>query len=184
MVADALGPDDRLVRLLARRLAGGRFPELLKGLLVRHGLEPQDLLLEITEGVFAEGESAQAALAAIARLGVRLAIDDFGTGYSSLSYLRSFPIDVVKIDRSFITDIPGSDSACKLVETIVRMGQGLNKRVIAEGVETAQQLQFLRTAGCDAIQGYHVARPMAAEIFGRWMAGYRVAPAETAREAG
>jgi EAL domain-containing protein (putative c-di-GMP-specific phosphodiesterase class I) len=114
---------------------------------------------------------------------VPIAIDDFGTGYSSLSYLRTFPIDAVKIDRSFITDIPGNESAEKLVETIVRMGQGLNKQVIAEGVETPQQVRFLRDAGCDSIQGYHVARPMPAATFADWMAAYRSLPDDTARRA-
>jgi diguanylate cyclase (GGDEF)-like protein len=172
------------VNLSPRQLADGHFAELLQRALVRHHLQPRDLLMEITEGVFAEGETAHAALAAIARLGVRLAIDDFGTGYSSLSYLRTFPIHAVKIDRSFITDIPGSESAGKLVETIVRMGHGLNKQVIAEGVETPDQVRFLRAAGCDSIQGYYVARPMPAEVFATWMAGYRIAPGESAREAG
>ena len=172
------------VNVSPRQLAEGQFDQLLLRTLSRHHLQPRDLLLEITEGVFAEGEAAHAALAAIARIGVRLAIDDFGTGYSSLSYLRKFPIDAVKIDRSFITDIPGNESAAKLVETIVRMGQGLNKQVIAEGVETAQQARFLREIGCDSIQGYHVARPMPAERFAEWMAACRAAPPDEALEAG
>jgi EAL domain-containing protein (putative c-di-GMP-specific phosphodiesterase class I) len=185
--ADAVGWPSHVgvaVNVSPRQLAEGQFDQLLLRTLSRHHLQPRDLLLEITEGVFAEGEAAHAALAAIARIGVRLAIDDFGTGYSSLSYLRKFPIDAVKIDRSFITDIPGNESAAKLVETIVRMGQGLNKQVIAEGVETAQQARFLREIGCDSIQGYHVARPMPAERFAEWMAACRAAPPDEALEAG
>jgi diguanylate cyclase (GGDEF)-like protein len=173
------------VNVSPRQLAEPRFAEMLRHTLERCGTQPRDLLVEITEGVFAEGEAARAALADLAQLGVRLAIDDFGTGYSSLGYLRTFPIDAVKIDRSFITDIPGNESAEKLVETIIHMGQGLNKVVIAEGVETPEQARFLRKAGCDSLQGYHISRPMPADAFGAWMESYRIAPAQAAaRDAG
>ncbi len=173
------------VNVSPRQLAEPGFGAMLRRTLERCGTQPRDLLVEITEGVFAEGEVARAALADLAALGVRLAIDDFGTGYSSLSYLRTFPIDAVKIDRSFITDIPGNESAEKLVETIIHMGQGLNKVVIAEGVETPEQVRFLRKAGCDSLQGYHICRPMPADVFGTWMENYRIAPAQAAaRDAG
>jgi diguanylate cyclase (GGDEF)-like protein len=173
------------VNVSPRQLAEPGFAQMMRRALQRHEMQPRDLLVEITEGVFAEGEAARAALADLAQLGVRLAIDDFGTGYSSLSYLRTFPIDAVKIDRSFITDIPGNESAEKLVETIIHMGRGLNKVVIAEGVETPEQVRFLRAAGCDSLQGYHISRPMPADAFGAWMENYRIAPAHAAaREAG
>ena len=168
------------VNVSPRQLVEPGFGDMLRRTLERCGTQPRDLLVEITEGVFAEGEAARAALRDLARMGVRLAIDDFGTGYSSLGYLRTFPIDAVKIDRSFITDIPGNESAEKLVETIIHMGQGLNKVVIAEGVETPEQARFLRNAGCDSLQGYHISRPMPADLFGAWMENYRVAPASAA----
>ncbi len=168
------------VNVSPRQLAEPHFADVVRKALERNGVQPRELLVEITEGVFAEGEIARGALAELAHLGVRLAIDDFGTGYSSLGYLRTFPIDAVKIDRTFVMDVPGNESAERLLETIIHMGQGLNKVVIAEGVETAEQLRFLHGAGCDAVQGYYVARPMPAEVFGDWMSSYRTAPGQTA----
>ncbi|MGH8285373.1 MAG: EAL domain-containing protein, partial [Steroidobacteraceae bacterium] len=102
-------------------------------------------------------------LARLAKLRVGIALDDFGTGYSSLSYLRKYPIDMVKIDRSFIQDVPANDAACALVETIIAMGHTLRKTVVAEGVETVEQLNFLRSRGCDGVQGFLLARPMKSE---------------------
>jgi EAL domain-containing protein (putative c-di-GMP-specific phosphodiesterase class I) len=98
---------------------------------------------------------------------VGLALDDFGTGYSSLSYLRSYPIQTVKIDRSFIVGLPHDPAACRLAESIIVMCAALGKRVVAEGVESEEQRQFLRHAGCSTIQGYLLGRPMeAADIPG------------------
>jgi diguanylate cyclase (GGDEF)-like protein len=167
------------VNVSPRQLAEPDFTDKLAAILRRHHLRPLDLLLEITEGVFAEGDQARSALGRIAEIGVRLAIDDFGTGYSSLSYLRSFPIHTVKIDRVFVKDVPQDDSARRLLDTIVAMGHGLGKRVIAEGVENSAQLEYLRRVGCDAMQGYHVARPMAADAFANWMRDYRQPGAES-----
>jgi diguanylate cyclase (GGDEF)-like protein len=166
------------VNVSPRQLAEPDFTDKLTTILRRHHLRPLDLLVEITEGVFAEGDQARTALGRIAELGVRIAIDDFGTGYSSLSYLRAFPIHTVKIDRVFVRDVPQDDSARRLLDTIVAMGHGLGKRVIAEGVENAAQLEYLRRVGCDAMQGFHVARPMAPEAFASWMRDYRNPGAE------
>lgn len=173
------------VNVSPRQLAEPDFTDKLAAILRHHHLRPLDLLIEITEGVFAEGDQARTALGRIAELGVRLAIDDFGTGYSSLSYLRAFPIHTVKIDRVFVKDVPQDDSARRLLDTIVAMGHGLGKRVIAEGVENSAQLEYLRRAGCDAMQGFHVARPMAPEAFVAWMRDYRQpAAAREMRSAG
>jgi EAL domain-containing protein (putative c-di-GMP-specific phosphodiesterase class I) len=171
------------VNVSPRQLIEPDFVDLVGEILARHQLQPTDLLVEITEGVFAEGEAARASLLKLAATGIRLAIDDFGTGYSSLSYLRSFPIHTVKIDRSFVTDIPMDESATKLIDTIIAMGRGLNKRVVAEGVETAAQLEYLRRAGCDAIQGYYISKPMTADVFATWMSAYRRPALDAARQA-
>ena len=101
-------------------------------------------------------------LTSIASSGIRLALDDFGTGYSSLSYLRTYPIHTVKIDRSFVDGLPADVASCRLVESIIVMCAALGKHVVAEGVETQGQLDFLEAAGCAGIQGYLLGRPMEA----------------------
>jgi EAL domain-containing protein (putative c-di-GMP-specific phosphodiesterase class I) len=109
-------------------------------------------------------------LDAIKRLGVQLALDDFGTGYSSLTYLRRFPIDELKIDRSFVTDCDCDSSNSALTAAVIAMAHRLDLRVVAEGVETPQQLEFIRANGADAFQGYLYARPMPAAEFGALLA--------------
>ena len=104
-------------------------------------------------------------LAALKALGVRLAIDDFGTGYSSLSYLRRFPIDVIKIDRSFIAGLPAGPDALALVQAIVSLGQTLFLQTVAEGIEGAEQLAELQAVGCEIGQGYYLGRPMTTTAF-------------------
>jgi EAL domain-containing protein (putative c-di-GMP-specific phosphodiesterase class I) len=96
-------------------------------------------------------------------IGVKIAIDDFGTGYSSLAYLKRFPIDTLKVDRSFIRDIPTNPDDMKITRAIIAMAHGLKLNVVAEGVETAEQLQFLRSLSCDAVQGYFLYRPLREE---------------------
>jgi diguanylate cyclase (GGDEF)-like protein len=121
-----------------------------------------ELQVEITESVLGYGAELEKTLCSIAALGVRLALDDFGTGYSSLSYLRAYPIHTVKIDRSFVLGLPHDEAACRLAESIIVMCAVLEKNVVAEGVETEAQRQFLRRAGCTTIQGYLLGRPMEA----------------------
>ena len=98
-------------------------------------------------------------------LGLRLAVDDFGTGYSSLAQLKRFPIDVLKIDQGFVRDIPQSSDDMAISAAIIAMGHSMDLRVLAEGVETAEQLAFLRERGCDSYQGYFCSRPVPAEAF-------------------
>jgi diguanylate cyclase (GGDEF)-like protein len=130
------------------------------------GLDPHHLELELTEsGLMRDTELTKANLHAIKEFGVQIAIDDFGTGYSSLSYLRSFPIDTLKIDQSFVSDLDGDTTAATIVSTIIAMGKSLKKRVVAEGVETQHQLAFLQRHQCDEGQGYYFSRPVAAEEF-------------------
>jgi EAL domain-containing protein (putative c-di-GMP-specific phosphodiesterase class I) len=94
------------------------------------------------------------------KLGIRISVDDFGTGYSSLAYVKRFPIDVLKIDRSFITDVTTNPTDAAITGAIIDMAHSMDVRVVAEGVETAEQLDFLRQRGCDEIQGYYFARPL------------------------
>jgi EAL domain-containing protein (putative c-di-GMP-specific phosphodiesterase class I) len=110
-----------------------------------------------------DAEGAIAALRRLKALGVRIAIDDFGTGYSSLSYLTRFPIDSLKIDRSFVIDLPDSEDGASIARAVITMARSLRLKVIAEGVETAAQLEFLGANDCDEIQGYFCSRPLPAD---------------------
>ncbi len=125
------------------------------------GLDPAWLELEITESVVMKNsEQAIRTLRQLKSMGIALSIDDFGTGYSSLSYLKRFPIDNIKIDRSFIKDIPGNSNDLSITHTIIDLTHNLRLKVIAEGVETSEQLEFLREHGCDEMQGYFFSRPL------------------------
>lgn len=135
--------------------------EKVRAVLEEFDLEPHHLELEITEGVLLEDEDhAVNLLISLKEIGVTLAMDDFGTGYSSLSYLRKFPFDVIKIDRSFITDLDASRSARSIVQAILALGKALGLSVTAEGVETNEQLAILTADQCNEVQGYLLARPL------------------------
>jgi EAL domain-containing protein (putative c-di-GMP-specific phosphodiesterase class I) len=134
-------------------------------------LEPRLLELELTEGALIQNvDLTVSTLLALKELGVRLAIDDFGTGYSSLSYLKQFPVDVLKIDQSFVKDI-GKPESDAIVSAIISMGQSLRFKIIAEGIETREQLDFLQTRQCEEGQGYYFSRPVTAEAFAALLAG-------------
>jgi EAL domain-containing protein (putative c-di-GMP-specific phosphodiesterase class I) len=127
-------------------------------------LEPSSLMLEITESIaMRDAASTATILSDLKRLGVRLAIDDFGTGYSSLSYLHRFPIDVLKIDRSFVGRLGGERNDVAIVEAVIALARGLNMEVTAEGIETNEQLTRLVVLNCHRGQGYYFARPLPAE---------------------
>ena len=115
------------------------------------------------------GTHMQQTLHALKSLGVGLAIDDFGTGYSSLAYLRKHPIDRLKIDRSFVSDLPHNPDAAAIVNAIVQMGQSLHLEILAEGVESPEQLHMLRQMGCAMMQGFLVSAPMPADRAAAWM---------------
>jgi diguanylate cyclase (GGDEF)-like protein len=149
------------VNLSARQFADSMLFAKLTRIIHASGLDPAHLELEITESVvMANGECAVAVLDKLKSIGVQIAIDDFGTGYSSLAYLKRFPIDTLKVDRSFIRDIPANSGDMKITRAIIAMAHGLRLKVVAEGVETAEQLQFLRRLSCDAVQGYFLYRPL------------------------
>jgi diguanylate cyclase (GGDEF)-like protein/PAS domain S-box-containing protein len=161
-------PPFRLAVNVSAREFTGSLPTRVDDTLQRYRLDPQWLELEITESTLMHDiEDVIAIMDRISALGVALSLDDFGTGYSSLSYLKRFPIDTLKIDRSFTTGIPIDASDCAIASTIIGMGRKLGHRVIAEGVETLDQLDFLRQAGCDEVQGYLYGKPLPADDFER-----------------
>ena len=138
----------------------GDLPTLVHQILLETGLSPARLELEITEGVLiGDFTRAVAILRRLKNLGVRIAMDDFGTGYSSLSYLQSFPFDKIKIDQSFIANLGHSQQAATIIRAVIALGRGLDLPVVAEGVETEEQLKFLAAENCNEIQGYLVGRP-------------------------
>src|SRR5689334_1620963 len=127
---------------------------------------PAQLDVEITESaLMADPERALATLSALSDVGVRIAIDDFGTGYSSLAYLKRLPVDVLKIDRSFVRDLDTQGNDRIIVRSTIDLAHNLGLRVVAEGVEDAVAAQVLRQFGCDEIQGYHLSRPVPASDF-------------------
>jgi len=133
-------------------------------ILEEYQLTPERFELEITETVIMQdGELALGTLQALSERGFRLSIDDFGTGYSSLAYLKRFPVDTLKIDRSFITDMTSNDNDRAIVTAIMALANSLRLQVIAEGVETCAQFEALTALNCDFAQGYFMAKPMPAE---------------------
>jgi EAL domain-containing protein (putative c-di-GMP-specific phosphodiesterase class I) len=146
------------------------------------GMRADLLELEITESmVMANIERATALLEAINKMGVRLAIDDFGTGYSSLAQIKRFPIDTIKVDRSFIRDLQIDPEDRAITEAVIAMGRALSLTVVAEGVETEAQTSFLREHACHEIQGFHFSKPIAADEFAALLRqhGFDIAPGTT-----
>ena len=158
-------PETISVNLSAVQLRMPGLAEEIESVLSETGLDPSRLCLEITESVVMDNaDQAMETLARLKQTGVRLAIDDFGTGYSSLSYPKRFPVDTLKIDRSFVNELDGADESAVIVGVTIRLAHALGMRVVAEGVETQDQLDRLRDLECDLAQGYHIARPLAAEL--------------------
>jgi diguanylate cyclase (GGDEF)-like protein len=158
------------VNISSHQLRRAGFVETVQAVLSATGLSPSALELELTESaIMGEGDGTQLAIQRLDELGVGLALDDFGTGYSSLSYLRRFPLARVKIDRSFVRDLVSDPSDLALTEAIILMAHGLGLKVVAEGVETVDQVELLRLRGCDELQGYLLGRPVPAEEFERFL---------------
>jgi EAL domain-containing protein (putative c-di-GMP-specific phosphodiesterase class I) len=154
------------VNVSARRLSEPGFAEIVIGELDAHGVPHPDLLIELTERILMEAShAAMSGLREVQAAGVQIGLDDFGTGYSSLAYLRQFPLDFVKIDKSFIRGVGGGEGEEAIVAAIVDLSHALELRVVAEGVETVEQQAFLTDVGCDEAQGYLFARPDAPGAF-------------------
>lgn len=154
------------INISPQQLTAPIFMDTVLTALADFNLPPSCLELEITENSLMRDEHrAVDVLATLHQKGIRIAMDDFGTGYSSLSYLRRLPVNSLKIDRSFINQIPSASSDCRLTRAIIAMGRSLNLRVVAEGVETQEQLNYLREHGCDCVQGFLLGRPMSASEF-------------------
>ena len=154
------------VNVSAMELRDENFLDGVFAILSETGIDPKALELEVTESVLMKHAASAASIFQILReKGVQVAIDDFGTGYSSLGYLRKFPLDALKIDQSFVNQISASGEDTAIVTAVIGMAQSLNLRVIAEGVETVEQLTFLCAHKCDEAQGYYFSRPVPAQQF-------------------
>ncbi len=154
------------VNISARQFSDGQLGTRIATILEDTGLPPACLELELTESILMrEVNEALHILDSLKNLGLSIAVDDFGTGYSSLNYLKQFPIDVLKIDRTFVDGLPSGEQDAQIARAIIAMAHSLNLAVIAEGVETHEQLDFLREHGCDEVQGYLFGRPMPANRF-------------------
>jgi EAL domain-containing protein (putative c-di-GMP-specific phosphodiesterase class I) len=153
------------VNLSARQLTDGRLVELVTEALGQAGVDAGSLWLEITEtALMADVKAATVALRDLRSLGLHLAVDDFGTGYSSLTYLKRFPVEAIKVDRSFVAGLGIDAEDSTIVDAVVKLGHSLNLQVVAEGVETPLQLTRLRELGCDRAQGFLFGRPRPADL--------------------
>ena len=160
------------VNLSARQFAEGDLESRIAVIVERTGLPPACLEVELTESILMRDVgSAMQMLNDLKRLGLCIAVDDFGTGYSSLNYLKQFPIDILKIDRSFVDGLPDGEQDAQIARAIIAMAHSLNMMVIAEGVESQAQLEFLREHGCDEVQGYLLGRPMSAQKLSEQLMG-------------
>ncbi|MES2260203.1 MAG: EAL domain-containing protein [Pseudomonadota bacterium] len=167
---------------VAVNLSGGQFAHdstvaMVEDTLRRHGIAPAYLGLEITEGtVMGDPDKAVAALKRLKDIGIGISLDDFGTGYSSLAYLKRFPIDVLKIDKSFVDDVTTKASDAAIALSVISLAHNLNMRVIAEGVETREQVAFLQSHGCDEMQGYFFSRPLPVDAYTALLREKRLLP--------
>ena len=161
-----LGSIKVAVNLSGKQFAQDRTVPFVEAALRKYGIAPACLGIEITEStVMGDPDKAVAALTRLKDIGVGISLDDFGTGYSSLGYLKRFPIDVLKIDKSFVDDVTTSSSDAAIARSVISLAHNLNMRVIAEGVETRAQVDFLTEHGCDEMQGYYFSRPVPAPAF-------------------
>ncbi len=170
---DALGlpPLRMAINLSARQVRHAHLARLVEDTLLEYAITPERLDIELTESMLMEdNEATRALLADFARIGVRIALDDFGTGHSSLSYLKRFNVHTLKVDRSFVSALPESSEDRAIAQAVIVMARSLTMTTVAEGVETAAQLETLRQMGCDEVQGYLIGRPLPAEAVAPWLA--------------
>jgi diguanylate cyclase (GGDEF)-like protein len=164
------------VNVAASQFRRGDLLEVVRGALQEFQLDPRFLEIELTESaVMTNPEDSAAVLEQLSRMGVLVSVDDFGTGYSSMSYLRRFPIDKLKIDRSFIAELTTRAEDASIVQAIVSLAHGLRLKVVAEGVETLEQLKFLQSVGCDQYQGFHFSPPLPATEFAELVSSWQKA---------
>jgi len=177
--ADGLGPLSVAVNLSAQQFQQSDLSEVVIQALRETGLNPRSLELELTESsIMKNADSAVKTLGELKEMGVSIAVDDFGTGYSSLGYLKRLPIDKLKIDQTFVRDVTTDPNDAALVMAIIALAHNLRLRVLAEGVETEEQLKFLHLLRCDEWQGYLHSPPVPAEAFEQFLVSRRGAPAE------
>ncbi|MCA9058658.1 MAG: EAL domain-containing protein, partial [Planctomycetaceae bacterium] len=168
--ARGLNPPRIAVNISPMQMRMHNFVDRVKQILRATETAPEELELEITENAVMEDvDEAIRVINELSELGIAIAIDDFGTGYSSLSYLRTFNVHALKIDKSFVDDLPRDRDAVAIVQSVVSLAQGRHLELVAEGVETVEQLEFLARAGCDKIQGYVFSRPLSAEECEQWL---------------
>lgn len=160
------GLDNISINISPVQLRQAGFVDIIQAAIKRFQINPHRLILEMTESVMiGDIDNTRQKLDALQKLGVRIAIDDFGTGYSSLVYLKNLPLDQLKIDKGFVRDIETDSNDKTIVETIIAMARHLQLEVVAEGVETEFQANFLREQGCDVYQGYYFSRPLPVDEF-------------------
>ncbi len=178
-------PIEIAVNLSVRQLIDPQLTSIVETSLARHNFDPHLLTLEITETALMDNPTvALSVLTALKALGVGLAIDDFGTGYASLTYLKDFPIDELKIDRSFVNGLGSNDGDSAIVSSCIQLAHAVGIRAVAEGVETDHQRSTLLTMGCDLAQGYHYSRPLTPEQLTQWITSHtRATPGSSALEA-
>jgi diguanylate cyclase (GGDEF)-like protein/PAS domain S-box-containing protein len=165
------------INLSARQFREKNLGEVVERILRAHGVDPRLLEIEITESsLMVNTDEAVRTLGHLKSLGLRLSVDDFGTGYSSLAYLKRFPLDTLKIDRSFVNDVTTSVDDANITRAIIGMSRNLGLKVVAEGVETEAQLAFLLAAGCGEMQGYYFSRPLPAAETVQWLRENRLLP--------
>ncbi|MFN6971972.1 MAG: putative bifunctional diguanylate cyclase/phosphodiesterase [Rheinheimera sp.] len=165
-LAEGVSPVKLAVNLSSHQFSHGDIVQTVRDVLAQSGFPPHLLELELTESaIMAHEDVARRTLIEFNQMDIQLAIDDFGTGYSSFAYLKKYQLDVLKIDKSFVDDVPLDPDSNEIVNAIVSMAKILKLKTLAEGVETAAQLEFLQASGCDYYQGYYCSKPIPAEQF-------------------
>jgi EAL domain-containing protein (putative c-di-GMP-specific phosphodiesterase class I) len=169
-----IAPEKLAINISSRQFMQANFIDVINDAISSTGMTPGELEMEITESLLMDERiNTKSMFGELEALGVNLAIDDFGTGYSSLSYLKRFPVNILKIDRVFTQDIPTDKQVTTLTLSIIAMAHALNMEVVAEGIETREQLDVLRANKCDYIQGYYFSRPLAADEVTRYLTQQR-----------